>query len=348
MQNVNWEWLSWKFFDPSFVSEFHWDNALFLLLVPIVPLLFVLRWILYFPLRQKFDIALPTNSMNKWNFVQTLRLIPISLQIISIMFLLLAMARPQTLDEHIEQYDEGINIMLVVDISESMQLEDLRPNRLEAAKEVARKFIKGRTDDRIGIAVFAGEAYTLSPLTNDYDILNQYITEMNFNMIESSGTAIGNALGVAINRLNEIEKGAKIIILMSDGENTAGIIDPFAAANLAYIYNVKIYSIGIGKEGEVNFGKDSLGNSQKVMSHLDENLLRKISEQTKGNYYRATNNNSLTEILFTINKLEKGKIEETRYKDTHDYYYVYLNWSILFFLLWLSTKISYLNNFLED
>ena len=235
-----------------------------------------------------------------------------------------------------------------MDISESMQLEDLHPNRLEDAREVARKFVKGRNDDRIGIVVFAGDAYSLSPLTNDHELVNSYLSELNSGMIENSGTAIGTAIGVSINRLNESETGSKVMILMSDGENTAGILDPSTAAKLAYAYNIKIYTIGIGKEGEVSFGRDSTGKVQTVKSHLDETLLRKIAELTKGDYFRATNSSTLNDVFLTINKLEKGKIKESRYKDTLDYYQIYLNWSIVLFLCWMLLKNTFLNNFLED
>jgi Ca-activated chloride channel family protein len=231
-----------------------------------------------------------------------------------------------------------------------MKLEDLRPNRLDAAREVANKFIAGRNSDRIGLVVFAGDAYSLSPLTNDHELVKQYLKEINFSMIENAGTSIGNAIGVAINRLHESDsdRGSKVIILMSDGENTAGILDPITAAKLAYAYNIKIYTVGIGKEGEVSFGRDSTGRKMTVKSHLDETLLRKIAEQTRGNYYRAINNNALSEVFLTINKLEKGKIVESRFKDTRDYYHIYLSWSIFFFLCWMLLKNTFLNNFLED
>lgn len=350
MNDNVWEWFSWQWFNPSLVRNFHWENQVFLLLIPAVPMLFILRWLFYFPIRQKFDVALPLSEARRWSFVQILRLIPISIQVLSIVFGIIALARPQSVNERVDQFSEGINIILAMDISESMKLEDLRPNRLEAAREVARKFVAGRSHDRIGIVVFAGDAYSLSPLTNDHDLVSNYLSEMNFNMIENSGTAIGNAIGVGINRLSEspAQTGSKIMILMSDGENTSGFLDPVTAAKLAYAYNIKIYTIGIGKEGEVSFGRDSTGQKQTVKSHLDETLLRKIAEQTRGNYYRAVNNNALNDIFLTINKLEKGKITETRYKDTRDYYQIYLSWSIFFFLAWMLLKNTFLNNFLED
>jgi Ca-activated chloride channel homolog len=350
MQDKMWEWLSWQWFNPELLRNFHWENKIFLLLIPAVPLLFILRWLFYFSIREKFDVALPASEIRKWSFVQFLRLIPISVQVLFVVFAIIALARPQSVNERVDQFSEGIDIVLAMDISESMRLEDLRPNRLEAAREVARKFIAGRNNDRIGLVVFAGDAYSLAPLTNDHELVNDYLEEMNFNMIDNPGTSIGNAIGVAVNRLNESDsdKAAKIMILMSDGENTSGLLDPVTAAKLAYAYNIKIYTIGIGKEGDVSFGRDSTGRKLTVKSHLDETLLRKIAEQTRGNYYRAINNNALSEVFLTIDKLEKGKVVESRYKDTRDYYHIYLSWSIFFFLCWMILKNTFLNNFLED
>ncbi len=348
MHDKKLEWLSWDWFSPEQLRNFHWDNQFFLLFIPAIPLLFLIRWLFYFTLREKFDVALPKTEIRRWNFIQLLRLIPISMQILCIVFALLALARPQSVNERIDQFSEGINILLVMDVSESMQLEDLRPNRLEAAREVAKKFVMGRNNDRIGIVLFAGDAYSLSPLTNDHELVYEYLSDINFNMIENSGTAIGSAIGVGINRLNESFSGSKIMILLSDGENTSGLLDPTTAAKLAYAYNIKIYTIGIGKEGDVAFGRDSTGKTQTVKSHLDEALLRKIAEVTKGDYYRALNNSTLNEVFITINKLEKGKIKESRYKDTSDYYQIYLSWAIVSFLFWMLLKNTFLNNFLED
>ncbi len=348
MRANKWEWISWEWFSPELLRNFHWDNQLFLILIPAVPLLFIIRWLFYFTIREKFDVALPTSEIRRWTFIQTLRMIPITTQILCLIFILMALARPQIVNERVDQFSEGINILLVIDISESMQLEDLRPNRLEAARDVARKFVKDRNNDRIGIVVFAGEAYSLAPLTNDHDLVNEYLSDLNFNMIEHTGTSIGSAIGVGINRLNEAESGSKIMIVLSDGENTSGVLDPSMASKLAYAYAIKIYTIGIGKEGEVAFGRDSTGKTISVKSHLDETLLRKIAELTKGNYFRASNNSTLNDIFLTINKLEKGKIKESRYKDTQDYYHIYLSWSVFFFLCWMLLKNTFLNNFLED
>lgn len=347
MEN-KWFWLSPEWFNPAVLRDFHWDNGIVLFLVPAVPFLFLLRWVFYLPLRPRFDVALDRTEHAKSSVIQFLRLIPVSFKILCLMLALVALARPQSINEKIEQIVEGIDIMLVIDVSESMQLEDLKPNRLEAAKEVARKFIAGRKHDRIGVVVFGGEAYSLSPLTSDLSLVTQQLGEINKNMLEYSGTAIGNAIGVAINRIQESDNKAKLMILISDGENTSGLIDPITASRLAYGFNIRINTIGIGKEGQVAFGKDSTGHVNYIRSHLDETTLKKISENTGGQFFRADDNNALNDIFLQINKMEKGQIKENRYKDTRDFYNVYLYWSMLCFLIWMAFRVSFLNNFLED
>jgi Ca-activated chloride channel homolog len=213
---------------------------------------------------------------------------------------------------------------------------------------VARIFIKGRQHDRIGIVVFKGEAYSLSPLTNDYSLLNSFINDINFDMIQASGTAIGSAISVGINRMRESNSKSRIMILLSDGENTAGNISPFMASELAHAFDIKIYSIGIGKDGTIAFGKDTKGQTQYAESFMDESTLRKIAENADGKFFRASNNNALNDVFLFIDKHEKGEVLENRFKDNKDYYEIYLSWACLFFLLWLFTKSTFLSNALED
>jgi Ca-activated chloride channel family protein len=198
------------------------------------------------------------------------------------------------------------------------------------------------------VVVFAGDAYSLSPLTTDYQLLNTYLSEIKFDMIPKRGTAIGSALAVGINRLRESDSKSKVIILLSDGDSNAGSINPITAAELASAYNIKIYSIAVGKEGQVPFGKDPFGNTQYVNNTLDETTLRRIASIGKGKFYRASSNAALKNIFSTIDKFEKTEIKETRYKDTKDYYSIYLTWGIVFFLLWLMTKVTFMTNAMED
>tara|TARA_Y100001960_G_C14559361_1_gene769956 strand:+ start:144 stop:860 length:717 start_codon:yes stop_codon:yes gene_type:complete len=238
--------------------------------------------------------------------------------------------------------------MLVIDISESMQIEDFTPNRLESAKSVAKDFINGRFQDRIGLVVFSGESYSRCPLTTDYILLNKYIEEINFDLISTRGTAIGSAIAIATNRMRESKSKTKILILLSDGDNTAGNIDPLTASEIAKAYGIKIYSIAIGKNGKVPFGKDYFGRPRYVENSLDEKNLRDIAKTTEGKFYRASDNKSLENIFKEIDTFEKSEIKENRYKNTIDYYQYYLLWGIILFLTYLLLKSTYLNNIVKD
>ncbi len=267
---------------------------------------------------------------------------------LSLALLLTALARPQKTDEQVEQWTEGIDIMIALDISESMQIEDFQPNRLEAAKRVGHEFVDGRLQDRIGMVLFSGEAISYCPLTTDYPMLTQLIDEITFNMIDKGGTAIGSALAVSTNRMRESEAKSKVLILLSDGENNAGSIDPITAANLAYAYGIKIYTIGVGKEGRVPFGTDMFGRTRYIEQSIDEPLLREVAKIGGGEYFRATDNQALEEIFRRIDLYEKAEIKETRYKNTEDFYPVYLFFGLLLFLGWLFLKSSFMVNALED
>lgn len=337
---TNWFSLSW--FSPTTLKEFHWDNPLFLYLLLIIPSLLFIRWALYFKFRQKFDIALLSTDIKKWNFIGILRFAPYIFMVLFECMIIIALARPQKINDQIEQWSEGIDIMLLLDISESMQLEDLKPNRLEAAKSVATDFIKGRSHDKIGIVVFSGEAFSLAPLTTDYELLNSFVKDIRSDVINSGGTAIGNAIGVGINRLKESDNKSKVVILLSDGDNTAGNLDPLMAAKLAHAYSIKLYTIGIGKDGSVPY------KNTVVESSLNETTLRKIAETGGGKFFRASNLNVLKEIFLLIDKYEKAEIKETRFRDTEEYYQIYLIWGIVFFLCWLLLKNTFISNALED
>lgn len=342
-----WEWLSVRWFFKSTLMAFDWENPLILYGIFGIPMLFLLRWLFNYKLAQKLDVAFPKEDL-KWHPVSLLRFIPEFLLALSLMFMIVALARPQETNEKVEQWTEGIDIMLVIDTSESMQIEDFKPNRLKAAKNVARDFIRGRFQDRIGIVIFSGDAYSLSPLTTDYELLYAYIEEISFGMIESRGTAIGSALAVATNRMRESGSKSKVLILLSDGDNTAGNIDPITAAQLAAAYDIKMYSIGIGKEGRVPFGKDFFGRTTYVENTLDETTLRKIAELGQGKFYRVSDNKALEEVFALIDDYEKAEIKETRFRDTTDYYGIYLSWGILFFVVWLLSKSSFMSNVLQD
>ena len=340
-------WYSLNWFFPSTLNSFTWESKLYLYLLLAVPLLFVARWAIRYFFNQKLPVAFLKSDL-KSSPITWLRLVPELLISLVLCLLLTALARPQRTNEKVEQWTEGIDIMLAMDISQSMQIEDFEPNRLTAAKEVARDFIKGRLQDRIGIVVFAGDAFSLAPLTTDYRLLNSYLDDISFEMIESRGTAIGSALAVVTNRMRESKSKSKVCILLSDGDNTAGNIDPITSAELAAAYDIKIYTIIVGQEGMVPFGKDYFGRPNMVENTIDESTMRKIAEIGAGEFFRVTDNEALKNVFSRIDQYEKAEIQETRFKDTSDYYFIYLKWAILFFLLWLLLKSSFLSNALQD
>ena len=340
-------WFSWIWFQKATLQGFTYENIIFLYGIPAIPILFLLRWLIHLSFRDKLDFAFPQKDV-KSSWTAWLRFVPDIIFTLFIACILIALARPQKTNEKVEQWTEGIDIMLAVDISESMLIEDFAPNRLEAAKKVAKNFVKGRFQDRIGLVIFSGEAYSLSPLTTDYNLLLGHIDDIRFDLIRKGGTAIGSALAVAINRLRESESKSKVLILLSDGDNTAGNIDPITAAELGHAFNIKIYTIAVGKDGQVPFGKDPFGNVRYVDNTLDETTLRKIASIGEGRYYRASNIGALKSIFTTIDKYEKAEIKESRYKDTKDYYNIYLIWGIIMLILWLITKGTFLTNALED
>ncbi len=341
------EFFSWSWFLPETFQSYEWENPLLLNLLWLIPLLVLIRKFIKFLKKPVLELSLPKSvaKANPWTY---LRLIPTGFFFLFLIFVVLALARPQRSNERVEQYTEGIDILLVMDISESMDLQDFSPNRLEAAKKTAIEFINGRFGDRIGMVVFSGEAYSLSPLTNDYELLTSLIEEINFSMIEAKGTAIGSAIAAGTNRMKASDSPSKVMILLSDGESNAGNVDPIFAAQLATAFGIKIYTIAVGKDGMVPYGTDFFGRPQMVESYLDESTLREISTIGSGQFFRASDGKALNQIFEQIDKLEKTEILENRYKETADFYRIYLFWGMLFFVIWMALKSSFFNNFLLD
>lgn len=341
-----WDWLSLEWFSYSTFMSFDWVYPLVLYALPGAPLLFLLKFLFTLNSRNKLNVAMFEANI-KFQWSSLLRHIPNIIFCLFIMLVLLALARPQRVNEQVEQTAEGIDIMLLLDVSSSMELEDFKPNRLHVAKEVAKEFIQGRVQDRIGLVVFAGDAYSLAPLTTDYKLLRENINSIEFEMIPNDGTAIGSALAVGINRMRDSNAKSKVMILISDGENTAGNLDPGMAARLAYAYNIKLYTIGIGKDGQVPY-TDETGKTILVEANLDESSLREIASIGNGNFYRADTKDALQAVFQNINRLEKTEITEKRFRDTRDYYQVYLKWAMLLLLTWMLLKNTFITNVLED
>ncbi|KJD33940.1 aerotolerance regulator BatA [Tamlana nanhaiensis] len=241
------------------------------------------------------------------------------LRLVALVFLITALARPQTVDVSTKtKTTRGIDIVMAIDVSASMLAKDLRPNRLEALKNVASEFIKGRPNDRIGLVEYAGESYTKTPITSDKSIVLRALRSIKYNNIIEGGTAIGMGLATSVNRLKDSKATSKVIILLTDGVNNSGFIDPKIASELALEYGIKVYTIGLGTNGMAMspVGIDPrTGNFQygRIQVEIDETLLKEIAEVTSGKYFRATNNKKLEDIYEEINKLEKTEIEEFKF-----------------------------------
>ena len=249
-----------------------------------------------------------------------LRHAPFVLRCAAFVLLVVALARPQDVDEQRRSSAEGIDIMLAVDVSGSMLARDFKPDRITAAKEVAGSFIADRYGDRLGLVVFAGEAFTQSPLTTDQSTLQTMLSRIRSGIIED-GTAIGNGLATAINRLRESDAKSKVIILLTDGVNNRGEIAPLMAADIAADMGIKVYTIGVGTRGKAPYPVvDMFGNMsfQPMDVEIDEKTLEGIAERTGGRYFRATDNDKLQSIYDEINQLEKSKVEVTDYTVYHE------------------------------
>ena len=265
---------------------------------------------------------------------ERLKYIPGILRMLAVALLIIALARPQNFQSGENIYSEGIDITMVLDISGSMLAEDLKPNRLEAAKKVIDDFVQARTSDRIGLVVFARDAFTQCPLTIDYSVLRNLLTEIKSGMIED-GTAIGNAIANGVNRLKESKAKSKVMILLTDGVNNAGEVDPVSAAQIAQTFNIRVYTIGVGTRGEAPYPVQTPFGTryQMVPVEIDENVLNEIAKTTDGEYFRATNNRKLEEIYDTIDKLEKTKLEITSYRNAKELYYSWLGSGIILLIL---------------
>lgn len=247
------------------------------------------------------------------------------LRVAALTFIIIALARPQTSMSSQNISVEGIDIVLATDISGSMLAEDFRPNRLEAAKDVATKFIKSRPNDRIGLVVFSGESFTQCPLTTDHAVLINLYNEIKSGMVDD-GTALGDGLATAVNRLKESKAISKVIILLTDGINNMGAIDPVSAADIAALYGIRIYTIGVGTVGTAPYPfQTAFGiQYQNVEVQIDEALLQKISAMTNGKYFRAVNKQKLENIYKEIDKLEKSKIDVTEFKRKKEEFFPFL------------------------
>ncbi len=291
--------------------EFFW----LLLLLPLA-----LGW--YVWKRKKQTAELRISSINgfrsRTGLLGKLRPVLFIMRLIILALVITALARPRTVDVSSRTSSTmGIDIVMAIDVSASMLARDLEPNRLEATKEVAAEFIKNRPGDRIGLVVYAGESFTKTPITSDKSIVLAALEDVEYNNVLENGTAIGMGLATSVNRLKDSEAESKVIILLTDGMNNAGFIDPKIASELAVEFGIKTYTIGVGSNGTalspVAIRPDGTFQYGRVPVEIDEDLLREIAQATGGKYFRATNNEKLEEIYEEIDQLEKTEIEEFKF-----------------------------------
>jgi len=254
----------------------------------------------------------------KTNFLGKLQPLLFILRLLSLGLIILAISRPQTMDVSTRtKTNKGIDIVMAIDVSSSMLAQDLKPNRLSSLKRVATSFIDDRMSDRIGLVIYAGESYTKTPITSDRAIVKNALREIRYEGLIEDGTAIGMGLATAVNRLKDSRAKSKVIILLTDGVNNSGFIDPKIASELAVEYEIKTYTIGLGSNGTARAPVGILPNGKfqygMTKVEIDEELLKTIAKNTGGLYFRATDNKKLEEIYDEINKLEKTEVEEFKY-----------------------------------
>lgn len=297
------------------MSEYTFEHPDFFYLIILVPILLLG----YFLRRKNWFPSMGHSAASKFgrgNWKSYLIHAPIVLQSLAFGLIIIALARPRTSSESVESITKsGIDIVLAMDVSTSMKALDFKPNRLEAAKNIAIDFVDGRKTDRIGIVTYAGESFTQCPITSDYKLVKNMLNEINFGILED-GTAIGMGMATSVSRLKDSKADSKVIILLTDGENNQGQIDPYMAIELAQEFGIKVYTIGVGKQGLVPYPAIGFGGRQviqKMESKVDEKLLKEIADKTGGHYFRATNNEKLSAIYDQIELLEKTEIQEFKY-----------------------------------
>ncbi|MCB0365373.1 MAG: VWA domain-containing protein [Bdellovibrionaceae bacterium] len=313
----------------------------FWLLIPFVGLLL---WKLANRRKQRPSIQFSSVALLK-QAGQTIRsrlvVIPFLLKVAGLILVIVALARPQRADTKIKRNVEGIDIVVSLDISDSMLIEDMKPeNRLESSKQVIRNFVQGRVSDRIGLVVFSGESYTRVPLTLDYPLLLSNLAAVQTSRNIKMGTAIGVALANAVARLKESTAKSRVVIFLTDGENNSGTIDPITALEIAKGFSVKIYSIGMGRDGQAqlpiyldNGRGGKIKRYRPIHSKINEELLGRMASETGGKYYRAVDSRALENVFRDIDRLEKTKIEVNQYTRYAELYPPYLQWGLLALIL---------------
>ncbi len=327
------------------IDEFVFANKEFLWLLILISLLGVY----YYFKKDKLTATLNFSSFLlikdiPLSFKVQSRFFPYALRLLAMSLMIIALARPQSISGGKDVQTEGIDIMMSLDVSLSMLAKDFKPNRIEVAKDVIQKFIDQRPNDRIGIVIFGGEAFTQCPLTTDHKILKTLVAQVKAGSL-GQGTAIGLGLANAVARLKDVDSKSKVIILVSDGVNNTGEIDPITAGELAKSYNIKVYSIGVGSRGKALQPVAMYPNGELQYDYadveIDEALMKKISDETGGKYFRATDKKSLEQIYQEIDKMEKNIILEKNYTNRKDLYYPFALLALILLLAEFLLKHTY-------
>ncbi|MEZ4826894.1 MAG: VWA domain-containing protein [Bacteroidia bacterium] len=326
----------------------HFANPEALILLLLIPA--YLFWYIRYFRRQRLVIRLsydPTRLQKPTLDLSFLRFAPRVLQLIGIVLLILAIARPQTTKEIVENESPGVDIMLLLDTSGSMEATDFIPNRLEVAKQNAISFIDGRENDQIGIVLFAENALSYAPLTLDYDLLRKMIEGISFNILPMQGTALGQAVAVSINRMRDSENPSKIMVLLTDGANNRGEIDPITASRLAASFGIRIYCIGIGRPATIT-SQPQASQAQGGNADLDEGTLREMADLSGGRFFRATDQQRLQEIFNEISNMEKAEIKENVLREIHDHYPFLVQAAIVIIAVSFLLMLTFVYNPLEQ
>lgn len=327
------------------MSNYEIMHPWFLALLLLLP--FLWWWQKKKPKDVLVKLSLPHSSLvpSKANFRTSLYALLPYIKYLSLIFLIIALSRPRQVLKEEEVKAEGIDIMMVMDLSSSMLARDFEPDRLTVSKETAKQFIDKRNYDRIGLVVFAGESFTQSPLTTDHRVVKSFLSSLESGLLED-GTAIGMGLASAVNRLKDSPTKSKIVILLTDGVNNAGYIKPMTAAEIAKELGVRVYTIGIGSMGEAISPISRRSDGRYIFGlsrvEIDEELLTELSELTGGRYFRATNEQSLERVYQEIDKLEKTEIEVKVFKSYSEKFRIFLSLGILLLLLEWLLKHTYL------
>lgn len=305
--------------------------------------------------RNKISASLKVSSLNgfkvKSSFLPKLYPLLFAFRIIALCFIIVALARPQSVDiSNKTKTTNGIDIVLSIDVSGSMLTRDLKPNRLEALKRVASEFVEGRPNDRIGLVVYAAESYTKTPVTSDKAVVLEALKGVKYDNLLQDGTGIGMGLATAVNRLKESQAKSKVIILLTDGVNNSGFIDPRMASDIAKEYGIKVYTIGLGTKGMAEspyaIGANGEFLYQMMQVEIDEQLMKEIARNTDGKYFRATNNQKLREIYEEINKLETSEIEEQKFYNYDEHFRPFIYVAGLLLLLEVLLKNTIFRSFI--